>query len=146
MIFADPPSSGKEVEKAHLTPLAKTTWQAGPASLPPGAKIAVLEGDPAKEGPFVFRLLLPDGYNVPPHTHPKTERITVLAGTFFVGMGEKFDSAVGQEMTAGTFAYWPAEMKHFVWTKGETFLQYHGQGPWVIQYVNPADDPRSRPK
>jgi len=106
--------------------------------------MAVLEGDPDKEGPFVFRLKLPDGYRVPPHTHPKVERITVLAGTFNVGMGDKFDEKATKPMTAGTYGYWPEGMKHFVWAKGETILQYHGAGPWTIQYVNPDDDPRKK--
>src|SRR5437867_1580351 len=112
-------------------------WQDGPALLPKGAKVALLEGDPTKDGPFVMRLKLPDGYRVPPHTHPKTERLTVISGTFYIGMGETFDPKVGREMPAGTFGYWRAGMKHFVWAKGETIIQLHGQGPWSLQYVNP---------
>lgn len=118
-------------------------WKDGPPSLPAGAKIAVLEGDPAKDGPFVFRVKVPDGYRIPPHTHPKPERITVISGTFHVGMGELFDAAKGKEMPAGTYGTWPAGMKHFVWVKGETVVQFHGEGPWVINYLNPADDPRN---
>jgi quercetin dioxygenase-like cupin family protein len=119
-------------------------WQEGPSSLPPGAKMAVLEGDPTKEGPFVFRVKVPDGYRIPPHTHPKPERVTILSGTFNIGMGEKFDSSKGQEMPAGTYGTWPAGMKHFVWVKGETVVQFHGEGPWKINYVNPDDDPRDK--
>jgi quercetin dioxygenase-like cupin family protein len=119
-------------------------WRAGPPSLPKGAKIAVLEGDPAKEGPFVFRIKIPDGYRVPPHTHPKTERVTVISGTFNIGMGDAFDQTATRVMPAGAFGYWPAGMKHFVWAKGETILQLHGMGPWSIKYVNPEDDPRKQ--
>ena len=122
----------------------KIKWQAGPPALPKGAMIAVLEGNPAKEGPFVFRVKVPDGYRVPPHTHPKTERITVLSGTFYIGMGDKFDKSAAQAMGPGAYGYWPADMKHFVWVKGETVLQFHGMGPWSIQYVNPEDDPRKK--
>ncbi len=104
--------------------------------------IAVLEGDPTKEGPFVFRVKIPDGYRVPPHMHPKAERVTVISGTFNIGMGDKFDEKATKEMPAGTYGYWEAGMKHFVWAKGETVLQFHGMGPWSIQYVNPDDDPR----
>jgi quercetin dioxygenase-like cupin family protein len=121
-------------------------WKEGPASLPKGAMIAVLEGDPAKEGPFVFRVKVPDGYRVPPHTHPKTERVTVISGTFNIGMGDKFDETTTKPMEAGSYGYWAAGMKHFVWTKGETVLQFHGSGPWSIQYVNPQDDPRNGKK
>jgi len=132
--------------KPSLYPLSDITWKDGPPSIPAGAKIAVLEGDPSKEGPFVFRLKLPDGYRIPPHTHPKVERITVIQGTFNVGMGEKFDETKTQPMPTGTYGYWPAGMKHFVWAKGETILQFHGMGPWTITYVNPADDPRNARK
>jgi quercetin dioxygenase-like cupin family protein len=117
-------------------------WQDGPPSLPAGAKFAVLEGDPTKEGPFTMRIRLPDGYKIPPHIHPATERVTVISGTFNFGMGEKFDQGATREMPAGTFSYWPAGMKHFVWVKGETIVQLHGIGPWKIEYLNPADDPR----
>jgi quercetin dioxygenase-like cupin family protein len=129
---------------ATLFPADKITWQEGPPSLPKGAKIAVLEGDPGKEGPFVFRLKLPDGYRVPPHTHPKTERATVLSGTLNLGMGDRFDEKATRPLPAGTYGYWPAGMKHFGWARGETVLQFHGTGPWSIQYVNPEDDPRNQ--
>src|SRR5687768_17232539 len=125
-------------------PVADIQWKDGPPSLPKGAQIAVLEGDPSKEGPFVFRVKVPDGYRVPVHTHPKTERVTVISGTFNIGMGEKFDEKATQAMPAGAYGFWEAGMKHFVWVKGETVLQFHGTGPWSIQYVNPADDPRNQ--
>jgi quercetin dioxygenase-like cupin family protein len=121
-------------------------WKPGPASLPKGAQIAVLEGDPTKEGPFVFRVKVPDGYRIPVHTHPKTERVTVISGTFNLGMGDKFDQDSTKPMPAGTYGYWKAGMKHFVWIKGETIVQFHGEGPWTINYVNAADDPRNQAK
>jgi quercetin dioxygenase-like cupin family protein len=129
-----------------LHPPAELKWQNGPPSLPKGAQIAVLEGDPSKEGPFVFRVKVPDGYRIPPHTHPKTERVTVISGQFNIGMGDKFDEKALTPMPAGTYGYWEAGMKHFVQIKGETVAQFHGMGPWSIQYVNPADDPRIQGK
>jgi Domain of unknown function (DUF4437) len=140
--FAQPPQ--KETDGPKLYAVETIQWKAGPSSLPKGAMIAVLEGDPTKEGPFLFRIKLPDGYRVPPHMHPKTERVTVISGTFHIGEGNKFDAKKGHDMTAGTYGYWPASMKHFVWTEGETILQFHGMGPWSIEYVNPADDPRHK--
>ena len=119
-------------------------WKAGPGSLPPGAKFVVLEGDPGKEGPFVMRLLLPDGFRIQPHSHPKVERITVISGVFNLGMGDTFDESKTRPLAAGAYGYWPAGMRHFVWAKGETVLQLHGVGPWSITYVNPADDPRTK--
>lgn len=135
-----------EDEDFSLYSAEEIEWRDGPPSLPPGAKIARLEGDPGKEGPFVFRVKVPDGYRIPLHTHPKTERVTVISGTFNIGMGDKFDKEKTKPMTAGTYGYWKAGMKHFVWIKGETVVQFHGMGPWAIQYVNADDDPRNKKK
>ena len=134
----------EHAEGIALFPAKDIAWKDGPPSLPKGAQIAVLEGDPSKEGPFVFRVKVPDGYRIGVHTHPKTERVTVISGTFNIGMGDKFDQQVTRPMPAGAFGYWEAGMKHFVWIKGETVVQFHGQGPWSIQYVNPDDDPRKK--
>jgi len=134
----------EEKHEASIHQPEQIAWQQGPASLPPGAKLALLEGDPAKDGPFTMRLLLPDGYKIPPHTHPKVEHVTVISGTFNLGMGEKFDESGGREMPAGTFGWWPAGMKHFAWARGETIIQLHGIGPWTINYLNSADDPRQK--
>ena len=147
MVNGEPPAAPKEEPgEFELFPADKIKWQEGPPSLPKGAQIAVLEGDPAKEGPFVFRVKLPDGYRIPPHTHPKPERVTVLAGTFHLGMGDTFDVKKGVQLPAGTYGTWPPGMKHFVWVQGETVVQFHGDGPWVINYLNPADDPRGAKK
>ena len=137
----DPPARHDAMEVSLHYP-NELKWTDAPPSLPRGAKIAVLEGDPGKEGPFVFRALLPDGYRIPPHTHPKMERITVISGTFNVGMGDAFDQTKTKPMPAGTYGFWPAGMKHFVWAKGETVIQFHGMGPWSLKYINAEDDPR----
>lgn len=136
------PVGGKDTTRPKLSRPNEIEWVDGPAALPSGAQIAVLEGDPAKSGPFVFRIKLPDGYKIPPHTHPKTERITVLQGTFNLGMGETFDQNVAEPMPTGTYGSWPAGMVHYAFAKGETVVQLHGEGPWEITYVNPEDDPR----
>jgi quercetin dioxygenase-like cupin family protein len=125
---------------------ATIQWKLGPPSLPPGAKMAVLEGDPAKDGPFVMRLQAPDGYHIPPHTHPKTERVTVISGTMFLAMGDNLERTAAKTLPAGAYAFWPAGMKHTAWFEGGTVIQIHGIGPWQINYVNPADDPRTSKK
>lgn len=91
----------------------KLEWKDGPPSLPKGARIAVLKGDPNKEAPFVFRVKVPDGYRIPPHTHPKLERVTVIADTFNIGMGAKVDKDATDAMPAGTYGFWePGIAKH----------------------------------
>jgi quercetin dioxygenase-like cupin family protein len=122
----------------------KVTWSPGPPSLPPGAELAILRGDPGKDGPFTMRAKLPDGYRISPHSHPADEHVTVIQGTFVMGLGEKFDQAAGHELTAGSFAMMPKGTRHFAWAKGETIVQLHGIGPWDIQYVKPEDDPRNK--
>ena len=141
-------SSAVETHSANmrLYPPISMEWKPGPAAIPPGAKMAVLEGDPTKEGPFVVRFQFPAGYHVPPHTHPKTERVTVISGTLYLATGETLDRSSAKELPAGSFGYWPAGMKHTAWANGETVIQLHGIGPWQINYVNPADDPRNAKK
>ncbi|HVK10436.1 MAG TPA: cupin domain-containing protein [Gemmataceae bacterium] len=148
-VFGGTPTVGDDrtgATTAAIHPPDGLKWTAGPPSLPAGAQIAVLEGDPTKPGPFVMRVKVPDGYKIPPHTHPKPERVTVLAGRFHLGMGKKFDPKHATALTAGTYETWPAGMKRFVWTEGETVVQSHGDGPWTIEYLNPADDPRNQKK
>ena len=120
-------------------------WQDIP-ELPPGAKGAVLEGDPTKEGFFTMRATLPSGYKIPPHFHPCPERLTVLSGTFHLGAGEKVDERAAKALRTGSYTSMPKEMRHFAWTEGETVLQISTIGPWGITYVNPADDPRKAAK
>ncbi len=130
---------------AHVmvTP-ADVSWGEGPASLRPGTKAAVIEGDPKQAGLFTMRLKLPAGYQIAPHWHPADEHVTVIAGTFHMGLGESFDAAKGKPLTVGSFAVMPAKAAHFAFTKEETVIQLHGMGPWGINYVNPSDDPRKK--
>lgn len=123
-----------------LTP-ADVKWGQPPPSLPKGAQFAVVSGDPTKTGPFVIRLKFPAGYKIAPHWHPTDEHVTVLAGTMALGMGEKFDRAAMKELPAGSYGMLPAEMRHFAMAKTASTIQVHGMGPFVVNYVNPADDP-----
>jgi quercetin dioxygenase-like cupin family protein len=137
------PKHANEKDHVVVTP-DKIKWGPAPPTLPPGAQIAVLVGDPKEKGPYTMRVKLPDGYKVPPHWHPSDENVTVLQGTFHIGRGEKFDAAATQELPAGSYMRMPKTMRHFAFAKGETILQLHGMGPFEINYVNPADDPRKQ--
>ncbi|HET7678960.1 MAG TPA: cupin domain-containing protein [Xanthobacteraceae bacterium] len=120
------------------------SWASGPPSLPPGAQAAVLHGDPAKDGLFALRLKLPAGYSIAPHTHPRPEIVTVISGTFNVGMGDVADKAKAQRLAAGSFFAFNPGMAHYAHVEEETVVQINSTGPWAINYVNPADDPRER--
>lgn len=117
------------------------TWGPAPPILPKGAQIAVLSGDPSKDGLYVLRLKMPANYKMPAHFHPTTEYVTVISGAFHIGMGDRLDQNKGVELRAGGFAEAPAHMNHYAWTSEETVVQVHGQGPAVLTYVNPADNP-----
>jgi anti-sigma factor ChrR (cupin superfamily) len=119
-------------------------WGPAPNVFPPGAQIAIISGDPFKDGLYVVRLKLPGGYQIPAHWHPTSEYVTVLSGDFHIGMGDKLDIQKGQVLRAGGFAEAPAKMHHYAWSTDETIVQVHGQGPFAITYVNPADDPSKK--
>ena len=135
-------SAPAQSKQAMLTP-AEIKWQDALPSLPPGAKIAILEGDPAKEGYFAMRLRLPDGYRVQAHWHPNTERVTVISGTLNLAMGDKFGEGPVRALPAGSYSFMPPGMHHWAWATGPTELQLATIGPWRIIYINPADDPRN---
>ena len=120
------------------------TWGPAPRSLPDGAKMAVVSGDPSKPVPFTVRAQLPAGYKIPPHWHPTDEHVTVLAGAIALGMGEKFDQAALKDLPAGGYAALPATMRHYLMAKSAATIQVDGVGPLAVNYVNPADDPSKK--
>jgi quercetin dioxygenase-like cupin family protein len=93
IVFSSARSFAQETQSLdmRLYPPTSIEWKAGPVAIPPGAKMAVLEGDPTKEGSFVVRFHFPEGYHIPPHTHPKTERVTVISGVLYLATGESLD-------------------------------------------------------
>jgi len=119
-------------------------WGPAPPSLPSGAEVAVLEGDPSKAGMFTLRLKMPDGYTVPPHSHPTDEHVTVLSGSVMVGMGNKLDESAMKALAAGGYTTMPARANHYVRAKGEAVLQVSASGPFEVKYVDPKDDPRKK--
>lgn len=118
-------------------------WGDGPPAIP-GAKSAVIEGNPREAGPFTMRLFLPPGTRVPPHIHAGIEHVTVLFGTFNIGHGQKFDVEKLKALPAGSFVVMPVGHPHFVLIREATVVQLHGLGPWTVTYVDPADDPTKK--
>ena len=123
---------------------ADLKWGDAPPVFEKGAMFTVVSGNPMADGPYVVRLKMPAGYKINPHWHPTDENVTVISGTFAVGMGEKFDKATMSELPAGGFALLPAEMRHYAMAKTAAVVQVHGMGPFKLTYVNPADDPSTR--
>jgi len=138
------PSAANASVAVSNAPQQEFQWGPAPAVFPPGAEMAVLEGDPSKAEPFTVRLRLPNGYKIPPHTHPTTENVTVLTGTFLAGMGIQFDESTMQALGRDGFASIPANHAHYAMARGATVVQVHAIGPFALTYVNPADNPAQR--
>jgi hypothetical protein len=143
----------KEAGPSHVKAYTpdQVKWGSGPNALPAGAQMAVLEGDPMKPGPFTIRLKFPNNYRIPPHSHGRTEHVTVLSGSIHVGMGDKFDEKSMTSFGPGSFAAIEPGAHHYGMVKNDNFLkgretiiQLHGEGPWEIKYVNASDDPRNK--
>jgi quercetin dioxygenase-like cupin family protein len=123
-----------------IVTLADLKW----APFIPGAQIAIVSGDPSAAGPFVIRIKSAAGTEIPAHWHPTDENVTVLVGTFEVGMGDKFDSAKLTPMQPGDFVRMPATVHHFGKARTDSIVQVHAIGPFQVNFVNPADDPRPK--
>ncbi len=139
-------AAATDAEGHKVYDAANLEWGPPPPGFPAGAQVAVLYGNPGEKGVYTVRLKAPAGYKIMPHTHPTAELVTVISGGFHVGMGGKFDESAGEAMAAGGFVSLPAKMPHFAWFTEESVIQVHGEGPFVINYVNPADDPRNTNK
>jgi quercetin dioxygenase-like cupin family protein len=113
-------------------------------ALPPGAKVAVIQGPLNEAVPFVMRVKFPANYKVPSHTHPTGETLTVLSGQFNLGFGDKLDESKTHPLKPGSVAMMQPTANHFATTKEETIIQLHGMGPFAVIYANPADDPRKK--
>jgi len=153
-LAAQTPASTPAPAKAPATKMAKPAmahhdmaadaikWEPVPPNMPAGGMMAVLVGDPSKAGElFVMRLKAPDGYRVMPHTHPTDEHLTIIKGTFAMGMGEKWDDKAMKPLASGSFRSVPKDTAHFGACHGETIVEVTGLGPFGMKYVNPEDDP-----
>ncbi len=138
--MADLPYSGD----GHMMVTADELVWTDIASMAAPAKIAVIEGDLSKAEPFTFRLRLPAGYRIEPHVHPAYERVTILAGELRFAHGREFDRAATRPLGPGGFAVMPPGAPMFGYAAEDTVIQLHGTGPWGIDYIDPADDPRLR--
>jgi len=140
-----PPGAAAAPDAGTATFLHAKDLAFGPAppSLPAGARVAVLLGDPSADGPFVIRLMLPKGYRIPPHSHSRDEQVTVISGTMYLGMGDVYEPSTARGLAAGGFHVLRAGTRHFAYAKQPTIVQVSGNGPFDITYVKPADDPRT---
>ncbi len=135
------PANAQEPHHTVVTP-GEMEFKQGPPSLPEGAQIAVLYGNPAEEGLFALRLKFPAGYTVPPHTHPNDEIVTVISGKLGLAAGDVLDQSAAPLLDAGSLVVLPSGMAHFAWAEEETVIQLNSMGPLEITYLQGGDDPR----
>ncbi|HEY2028316.1 MAG TPA: cupin domain-containing protein [Myxococcales bacterium] len=138
------PAKGAKASAETVNP-ADLKWGDAPPVFPKGAQLAVLHGNPFAAGAYALRLRLPDGYKIAPHWHTQDEHLTVLSGAFVLHMGDSMD-ANGHQIASGGYHFLPGRMHHAALAQGETVVQVHGNGPFDMHYLNPADDPSKTPE
>lgn len=143
LVYGAPPLGAADPPHGMFTPDA-IKWGDAPPSLPKGSKMAVLYGDPGKDGLFVIRLKFPANYKIPAHSHPADEVVTVISGTVMIGMGDKLNTASMKGFPGGSLVVTPAKINHFAMTKQPAVIEIAAMGPFGITYVNPADDPSKK--
>ena len=145
LIAAAAQAAEKSHAEGHISVLPTDLRWAPAPSVGPGAQIAVIEGDLKAAAPFTFRLKLPPNSKIGVHTHPVVERVTVISGTFYLGIGGKFESAKAKAYTPGGVTIMPVGMPMYAYTtQEEAVIPIHGTGPWGINFLNPADNPMKK--
>jgi mannose-6-phosphate isomerase-like protein (cupin superfamily) len=135
----EPQATNVVADASDMGVMAATALQWAPLELPgfkSGIQLAVIHGDPASAGDYTLRLKFPDGYAFPSHWHPNGEHLTVVSGTFMLGMGAVTGAGPTTTYKPGDFLYIPGKMPHFGGAKGETVIQLHGQGPFQVMLSN----------
>lgn len=147
VLITTPALAADHTMAGHISIIpSEIQWVDAP-SMGPNVKLAILEGDPKLAQPFTFRVKFPPNFKVAPHTHPVFERVTVITGTFSLGIGAKFDATKARAFPTGGVAIMPTGMPMFAYASNEeTIIQIHGTGPWGITYINPEDDPSKKNK
>lgn len=116
-------------------------WVDAP-SIGPGAKSAVIDGDPKSSGPFVMRLKVPAKTNLKVHTHPADENVTILSGTLYFAAGDKFDTKKTKAFGPGSYFSIGKGKPMFAYTTNkEAVIQIHGTGPWGLNYLDAKNAP-----
>ncbi len=110
-----------------------------------GIQTVVLKGDPNESGVYTIMLRVPAHTQIAAHSHRDDRVATVVSGTWHFGYGEKFDESKLKTLPPGSFYTEPPGQNHFAETSDEpVVVQITGFGPSSTEYVDPAQDPRSR--
>jgi quercetin dioxygenase-like cupin family protein len=136
-----PHQAGQAVFKAILS--EDVEWKPFPA-FPPPVRLAVIVGQPSESGPYTIRVRVPRGVKLMPHRHPEDRVYTIMAGVFYIGLGDQFDAGSLQAYPPGSVIVLPGNTSHFHWAKSSEYVaQVTAIGPLGLEYINPKDDPRN---
>jgi Cupin len=124
-------------EFVRISP-AQIQWQDIPNAH--GAQQAILLGDPAKAGLYVIRVKFPPHVMDLPHWHSMARYVTVLAGTWVTGTGDRFDLARAVPLKPGSVMLHPANGIHWDGSGGpeNVIVQITGEGPATTTPLDPA--------
>lgn len=114
------------------------------AAFPPSVRLAVIAGQPSEAEPFLIRVKVPGGVKLMPHRHSEERIYTVVAGVFYIGLGDDFDADKLEAYPPGAVIFLPGNTSHFHWARsGEYITQVTAIGPLGFEYVDSKDDPRN---
>jgi hypothetical protein len=130
-----------EGEVQHVVRSADTPWKPCPETLPLGCEMAVLDGSPQVADLFTVRFRVRETFVMPPHWHPKDERVTVISGSVAVAFGADAERQDATEFGSGDYYVNARSAVHQVWIEGPTVIQITGIGPWQAVPVQEASPP-----
>ena len=95
-----------------------------------GPDLAVIAGDPTKEGFYIIRARFAPGVMSMPHSHPGDRHVTVISGTWWAGKGATFDPSSTTPLGPGSYMLHPAGEVHYDGAKDvEAIVEIKGLGP-----------------
>ena len=130
-----------EGEVQHVVRSGRTPWKPCPPTLPPGCEMAVLDGNPQAADLFTVRFKASDVFVMPPHWHPKDERVTIISGDVGVAFGAESTRDDATWSGPGDYYVNARHAVHQVWIEGQTVLQITGIGPWKAIPITEAPPP-----
>jgi quercetin dioxygenase-like cupin family protein len=119
----------------HVVRAEDIQWRPCPPNLPSGCEIAVLEGNPKSPELFTVRFRLGGEFVMPPHSHPKDERVTVLKGKMSVAFGMDGTHENAKQFGPGDYYVNARGAIHTVWAATASIIQITGIGPWEARFV-----------
>lgn len=119
----------------HVVEAGQIQWKPCPPNLPGDCEMAVLDGSPKEADLFTVRFRVGAEFYMPPHTHPKDERVTIIQGRAYVAFGEGAVKEDARAFGPGDYYVNSRGAVHSVWSDSATILQITGIGPWEAHFV-----------